>query len=313
MDERQDHIFFWVVVFALLLLTRLAAMPMYFGVDNVNLALSLEKFDPRIHQPQPPGYPFFVGLARLVNFFFQDAGRTFLVVSMLISGLCLPIAYWLGSRIFSRSAGAAGALLLLVNPVFWYAGIDPNGGPLRPFLALFSLLTGYCCWRCWNGEKKFALWGAVALGIGSGFRPDLLAFLFPMWLISSWMGTKSWRMVLSGCALLSVIVLVWTYAVVISMRGASLKADLQVFAELMLDYAVDQSKPESVVLGSSVFAWLRQINRLVIWNGLAIVTWVCAVPFYFRHRDRVPLASAQGAFFFVWLIPGLIIQALVHI
>src|SRR5262249_41124886 len=110
-----------------------------------------------------------------------------------------------------------------------------------------------------------------------------------------------------------VIVLVWTSVVVFAMRGASLKEDLQVFAKLMLDYAVDQSKPESVVFGSSVFAWLRQINRLVIWNGLAIVTWICAVPFYLRNRNRVPLAGAQGAFFFVWLVPGLTIQALVHI
>src|SRR5262249_38786634 len=152
---------------------------------------------------------------------------------------------------------------------------------------------GYCCWRCWNGEKKFALWGAVVLGIGSGFRPDLIAFLFPMWLMSSWVGTKSWRTVLSGCALLSAIALVWTFAVVIAMRGASLKEDLQVFTKLMLDYAVDQSKPESVVFGSSVLAWLRQINRLVIWNGLAIVTWIFSVPFYLWRRDRVPLASAQ--------------------
>jgi hypothetical protein len=304
MEERQDYRVFWIVVVALLLLTRIPAMASYLSIDNVNLALSLEKFDPRIHQPQPPGYPFFVLFGKAVNVVFRDAERTFAVISIIVTGLCFPAAFALGKRMFSQWAGAAAVLLLLVNPVVWHSSLD---GPLRPHLALFSLLTAYCCWRCWNGEKQFATWGAVALGVGSGFRPDLMAFLFPLWLISSLVGTRSWRVMLQAFSVLSVIVLVWVGALVIAMGG------MQTFLKVMLGYAVDQSKPESVVLGSSMIAWLRQINRLIIWNGLAVVTWVWALPFYFRNRDRLPLGSAQGLFFLIWLVPGLIVQALIHV
>ena len=304
MDERQDRIFFWIVVFALLLLTRIPAMASYLSIDNVNLAFSLENFDPRIHQPQPPGYPFFVLFGRVLNVIFRDAERTFAAFSLVVCGLCLPIAYLLGKRMFSGWAARAAVFLVLVNPVFWHSSLD---GPLRPHLALFSLLTAYCCWRCWNGEKRFAIWGAVALGAGSGFRPDLIAFLLPLWLISAWVGTKSWTAVLRGAGILVGIGLIWVGALVIAMGG------VQTFMKIMLDYAVDQSKPESVVLGSSLLAWLRQINRLVIWNGLAVATWICAIPFYFRHRDRLPVMCAQGVFFFIWLVPGIIVQALVHI
>src|SRR5437762_13165261 len=125
MEERRDYrLFFWIAVFALLLLTRIPAMATYLSIDNVNLALSLEKFDPRIHQPQPPGYPFFVALTRAVNYFVHDAARSFLIVSVSTSGLCVVMAYLLATRMFSRSAGATASLLLLVNPVFWYASLD---------------------------------------------------------------------------------------------------------------------------------------------------------------------------------------------
>ena len=73
MDERQVYTTFAILILALLLLTRLPAMAEYFTIDNVNLAFSLEKFDPRIHQPQPPGYPFFVFFARIVNVIFRNA------------------------------------------------------------------------------------------------------------------------------------------------------------------------------------------------------------------------------------------------
>jgi hypothetical protein len=40
---------FWVIVFALLLLTRIPNAARYLSIDNINLALALEKFDPLNH------------------------------------------------------------------------------------------------------------------------------------------------------------------------------------------------------------------------------------------------------------------------
>src|SRR5262249_47538344 len=121
MEERQDHTTVAILILALLLLTRLPAMAEYFTIDNINLAFSLEKFDPRVHQPQPPGYPFFVFFARIVNVIFRNAERTFIAVSLVVSAVACCVAFALAGRMFSRWAGAAAAFLLLVNPVFWQA------------------------------------------------------------------------------------------------------------------------------------------------------------------------------------------------
>jgi hypothetical protein len=290
MDDGQDYKLVWMILFGLLLLTRIPVMANYLSIDNVNFAFSLEKFDPRIHQPQPPGYPFFVFFARMLNVIFHDAERTFMVVSLLVSAASLCAAYALAGRMFSPWAGAAAAFLLLVNPPFWQSSVS---GPLRPNLALFSLLTAYCCWRCWNGEKRFAYWGAVALAVGGGFRPDLIAFLLPLWFISSWVGTKSWRSVLRASALLAAIVLVWTGTLVIAMGG------IRDFAGVMMGYASEQSGRMTV---------LRQISRLAIWNGWAIVPWIWVIPFCSGKSS-----SRIGSFFFIWIVPGLVIQALVHV
>src|SRR5438094_4919071 len=99
--DRQDYKVVSIVMLALLLLTRIPAMANYLSIDNVNLAFSLEKFDPRIHQPQPPGYPFFVLSGRIVNLVFRDAERTFAAISIIVCGLCLPAAFVLAKRMFS--------------------------------------------------------------------------------------------------------------------------------------------------------------------------------------------------------------------
>ena len=252
---------------------------------------------------RPPGYPLFVLFARLVNFIFHDAWRTFAAISILVSALSLWVAYLLGSRMFSPWAGAAATCLLLVNPAIWQADID---GPLRPFLALFSLLTAYCCWRCWNGEKRFAMWGAVALGIGGGFRPDLLAFLIPLWLVSSWIGIRSLRAIISAAAVLCEIVVVWIGATIIAMGG------FDTYRGIMSSYIADWSLSSAAEPGSSILGWLRRKNRLFIWNGIGVLTWIWAVPFYFFDRKRQPLGLARPAFFALWILPGLILQALTH-
>ncbi|MBI4473584.1 MAG: glycosyltransferase family 39 protein [Acidobacteria bacterium] len=304
MDDRRNYRFFWGVVIALLLLTRIPAAANYLSIDNVNLAFSLEDFDPLRHQPQPPGYPFFVAFGKIVNFVFRDAERTFMVISVLVSGLCLPVLFALAQRMFSMWVGAAGVILFLLNPVFWHSGID---GPLRPNLALFSLLTAYCAWRCWNGEKQFLYWGAVAVGVGSGFRPDLLVFLFPVWALSAWMGTRSIRAVIQGWVLMGAVVLVWVGALVWAVGG------VREVWRLMVEYAIEQSRIDSVLMGAAQRNWLRQVNRLIIWNALAVVTWVWAVPIALRSKERVSLLGKESIFMLTWLVPGLVIQALIHV
>jgi 4-amino-4-deoxy-L-arabinose transferase-like glycosyltransferase len=295
---------FWVPIAALLLLTRVPVAAKYLSIDNVNLAYALSNFDPRIHQPQPPGYPFFVIVAKILNIFLRNPETTFLVISVLISAMCLPVLCALGARMFDAWTARAAVCLLLVNPAFWHSALD---GPLRVNLALFSLLTAYCAWRAWNGESAFVFWGALALGIGSGFRPDLLVYLGPIWLASAVVGTRSVKTVISGGVLLALVVLVWVGILAYAVGGPS------ELYRLITSYLVDQSKPASVVMGASSQSWMRQISRLVVWNGLAVLGWIWALPFFLIAKERVALLSRHFIFWAIWVVPGLLAQALIHV
>src|SRR5688500_7848535 len=227
MDRMWSGRLFWGVLVALLLSTQVVAAARFLSIDNVNLAFALEYFDPLNHQPQPPGYLFFVLFGRMLNYVFGNAETTFVAVSVVVCGISLGLVTALGNRMFSDWVGRAAALLLLVNPVFWQGAAT---SPLRPFLALFSLLTAYCAWRCWNGEARYALWGAVWLGIGSGFRPELLVILFPIWLWTAWAGSRSLKTVAAGILVMAGFVAIWVGALAVAVGG------VQAMAKLLGDY-----------------------------------------------------------------------------
>ncbi|MBF8305896.1 MAG: 2 protein, partial [Acidobacteria bacterium] len=208
----------WLFGFSILLvrLTRLPLMPAHlFSFDSVNLALALEDFDPTRNQPQPPGYPLFVLEARLVHLLFGTPEQTFAVVNILICGLAVGMLYLLGTRMFSPWIGMTAAALLFVNPPFWYSGLT---SPLRPHLALFSILVAYCCWRASHGEERYFEWASLVLGLGAGFRPELLVFLLPLWAWTAWQ-CRQMRLFIRGLLFLGLATVIWILGLGVASGG----------------------------------------------------------------------------------------------
>ncbi len=268
-----------------------------FSEDCINFAMALERFDPRNLIPQPPGYPLFVLQSQAIQRVLGlEAGAAFTVGVVLGAALSLWLAFLLADRMFkSAAAGWIAALLLAVNPSFLF---EIGTSTIRVWIAAVNLLVAYACWRAWTGESRWAWIAAAALGIGSGYRPELLALLLPLAVVSIARGAKSSAAVLGALALGALCAAAWL--AYLASRFESTDALFLVFR----DYLRDQSRDASPVYGGGGDAYLRMLAKLLVWNGFAIAGWIA-----FRYFARPPIPVW---FFALWVVPTLIFQALVH-
>jgi hypothetical protein len=152
-----------------------------YDLDSVNFALAMGRFDPRVHQPHPPGYFLYICLGRLLNTIFHDANLALVVLSILAScGLAIVI-YKITLDWFNPMAARFAGILFLLSPLAWFHGTVALTYVVEGF---FSGLLGYLCWRIYCGSAGFTLPAGVILGVCAGVRPSSLLFLAPLFLFS---------------------------------------------------------------------------------------------------------------------------------
>src|ERR1700749_2372903 len=88
-----------------------------YDLDSVNFALAIKRFDPRVHQPHPPGYFLYVCLGRVANFLVHDANLAFVLISVLASIASALLIYTLAREWFGDDAATFAGLLFLVSPL----------------------------------------------------------------------------------------------------------------------------------------------------------------------------------------------------
>ncbi|MEK7216620.1 MAG: glycosyltransferase family 39 protein [Chloroflexota bacterium] len=145
--------------------------------DAANFALGVRHYDVTLHQPHPPGYPYFVALGSLFTLFSGDPNAGLQAAAVLLECVAVAALLLLGTRMFSFRAGLAAALLLLGSVTFWTYG---EVALAYPALAAFSTLTALFAFETIFQKRNRAVACALAYTLGTGFRPDLALFLLPL-------------------------------------------------------------------------------------------------------------------------------------
>jgi hypothetical protein len=253
-----------------------------YDIDSVNFALALERFDPAIHQPHPPGYYLYVCTGRLVNAVLHDANASLVGISIVASALAAVFIYLLTLDWFQRRAALFAASLFLLSPLCWFHGTVALTYIVEAF---FSVLIGLLCWR---GKIVPA---AIALGFSAGFRPSSLVFLGPLWVYSLLKCGHTRRIAAAGSLVLTLAA--WITPMLVSVGGVSAylgplwtlwnlvpgrQSALSTLPFLLIARAGTIAAAAALSFGAGIFVLLRKLPdqsaelariRLFVWVWIA--------------------------------------------
>ncbi len=267
-----------------------------YDIDSVNFALALQRFDPAVHQPHPPGYFLYVCLGKLANAIFQDANTALVAISILASCGTVAMIHLLASTWFGRASAGFAGLIFICSPLAWFHGTVALTYIVE---ASFSAIIGYLCSRVYNGSSRFILPAAVALGLAAGFRQSSLLVLAPLFLFS--IRHASRRQALRGIVALTLAIVAWFIPMLYVSGGAN-----AYFASLWSLWRLVPAR--QTVFTSPIFTSLAR---------LCLILAICALSFgpatLLLLRPSKSENKGIQVFTWIWLAPGIFLFTFVYL
>jgi hypothetical protein len=172
--------------------------------DEAQFCSAVRRYDVSLHHPHPPGYPLFVGSAKLVRYFVSSDFRSLQVVVLGAAVLLFPVFFVLLRELrFRFTVALGGATLLSFVPTVWYHGGTAFSDVPAALIVLAASATLLRSVR----QPPFFLVGSALLGVAAGFRPQsLLIGLVPLLLASLPAAKRSFGSAIVGWALCAAVV-----------------------------------------------------------------------------------------------------------
>jgi hypothetical protein len=195
----RERLIFWIVA-AVCALSRFAAMARtLWWWDEALFCLGVRSYDVTQHHPHPPGFPIFVGAAKLLRLVIDSDFHALQAIGIAAGMLLFPALYLLARELgFPFTTATVAAALCAFFPNVWFFGgmalSDVPSITLAVFAAAMLLRGRY--------DVNAYFLGTFALALAIGIRPqNILIGLFPG-LLATWHRARvSWRDVLFAAAL----------------------------------------------------------------------------------------------------------------
>ena len=189
-------------------------------IDSINFALGLRHYDIAQHQPHPPGYPVYIGIARvvlgavhLVHGGAQPATAEALALALLsavtgaLAVVCLGVVFAAFDRMSAAPARKLwwwATALTAASPLFWISGLRPMSDLPGLALALLSLAL-----MLGNDRRASLVAGALVAGLTAGVRVQTVLLTAPAMLLLFWTRRMRLRDVLEALVALGAGALLW--------------------------------------------------------------------------------------------------------
>ena len=215
----------WVVVVGLFVLTFGTRWPLQVisleEVDSANYALAIQEFSIAKHQPQPPGYLFFIGAARFAHWWIPDPVEALTAVQVTSGALSIPLFYAL-LRLGMPAAWALSAtLLVLFNSQVWFQHVRPMEDA---FAFLWLLGSIYALVRSLGADARWWIGGMIILGLGMGVKQVLPGFLFGLWIRALWDFWRHGRFAMIALGMLGGVIASLAWFIPLSLHAGTSQA-----------------------------------------------------------------------------------------
>ena len=197
--SRRQWTVFWILA-ALCAVTRFAAMARsIWGWDEALFCLGMRAYDVANHHPHPPGFPVYIGMAKLARLFVGSDFRALQAVNLTAGMLLFPAVFTLARELrFRFSVAAIAATLCACFPNVWFFGGTALSDVPSIVVACFAAALLF---RGCRSSESYLL-GALVLAAAIGIRPQNVLIGLAPGLIATWYRARSsWRDVLFAAIL----------------------------------------------------------------------------------------------------------------
>ena len=201
----QQRTFVLVLGFVVALTRLLAVSHSMWDWDEALFVSALHHYDVFHHHPHPPGFPLFIGLAKLARIVVHDDFHALRAISILASLFIFPAMFALARSLrFRFRTCVVAALLFAFLPNVWYWG----GTGFADELALVTALAGAALLLRDDRSRWSYVGGCLLFAATMLVRAQNVLLAWP-WIVASWRRLRARRGgdVIAGTALIIVLVL----------------------------------------------------------------------------------------------------------
>jgi hypothetical protein len=186
LDASQRRLF--LVLAVVTALTRLWALSRsWWDWDEALFCSALRLYNVASHHPHPPGFPLYIGMARIIRGIVSDDFHALQSVNFLAAVSLFPAVFLLARRCsLSFRISISSALLAAFIPTMWLfggTGFSDVPSVVLVVIASASLLKG-------KSSRGHYFLGTVLLAIAIGFRPQNLVVGLAPGIFATWFRWK---------------------------------------------------------------------------------------------------------------------------
>lgn len=209
-DFKHKEIIILSVLFLIVYLLTLSCS--FDEEDSIHLTLGIRDFNINDYRPHPPGYPVYIFLGKIFNFFTHDELLAQTILGAICGALSLLVFYFLIFEMFNKKIALMSALIMAVTPLFWIGSLKALTDIPALFFTLLSMYFIYCFIKYKKINNLYI--GSLISGISVGVRLQTLFVLFPL-LVYACFVLKKKKEIFLTLLYFSIGILIWLIPVFI--------------------------------------------------------------------------------------------------